>query len=266
LLKGLPTYCQHHPDDDDINLSTVEEFRTSRPHGGCHRVCNYRMNCGHACRLSCHPYDRDHDRSQRNCCEPCRRVPPDCHMNHRCPELCKENCGPCQTQVGPVRLNCGHSRELVYCHDTRDEKAIDLLTKTCQQPVQHTFKICGHVLLTACANSSLPQPVCPGKCGKSIEKCGHPCVRECGSCVGRDHLCGQLCERKMFCGHICGRPCHVGSECPPCRQPCAVVCSHSHCPKRCHVPVSNLRKLLANGQNPFKRLTCHIVRFLPREM
>jgi len=170
-----------------------------------------------------------------------RLVPPDCHMNHRCPNLCKEVCGPCKPQVGPIRLNCGHSCELVYCHDTLDEKAIDLLTKTCQQPVQHTFKICGHFLLTACTNANLPQPKCPGKCRKIIEKCGHACVGECGSYGDRVHWCGQLCKQNMFCGHVCGRLCHVGRVCPPCKQPCAVVCSHSHCPKCCHIPVSNLQ-------------------------
>jgi hypothetical protein len=237
LLKGLPTYCQIHPADEAIVLSSIQDFRTFRPNGGCNRLCNFRMDCGHACNLNCHPFDRAHERVQKNCCEPCMRIPPECHVNHPCPKLCKDDCGPCTAKVGPIRLNCGHSRDLVPCHDTRNEEAIKTLSRTCRQIVSHKFSPCGHSMKTTCANANRAVPVCSGKCSRVIDKCGHKCVKECGQCDG-GHLCSRVCERKMFCGHICGQSCHVGQDCPPCKNTCAVTCTHSSCPKRCNVPVS----------------------------
>lgn len=94
LMKGLPTTCQLHPDDDDIVLSRPDDFRRLRPNGGCSRPCSYRMECGHVCPMACHPIDQSHKIAQRECCEPCTRFPPECIHNHMCPKLCREKCGP----------------------------------------------------------------------------------------------------------------------------------------------------------------------------
>ena len=144
LLKGLPTYCQMNQADEAIQLSSIQDFRTFRPNGGYNRLCNFRMDCGHVCNLNCHPFDREHERVQKNCCEPCMRIPPECHMNHPCPKLCKDNCGPCTAKIGPIRLNCGHLTDLISCHDTRNEEATKRLSRTCQHIVSHKVSPCGH--------------------------------------------------------------------------------------------------------------------------
>jgi len=237
LVKGLPTYCQLHPEDAAIEITTVNDFRTMRPNGGCHRVCNYRMDCGHACRMNCHPFDRRHERVQNNCCEPCRRVAPKCPLSHSCRKLCKDECGRCTEPMDPILLSCGHSSNSVVCHDIRNEKSIESLTKRCKHVVRHTFADCGHVMDTTCSNANREEPVCPSKCGKIIGGCGHRCINACGKCDG-EHSCCVTCDRKMFCGHTCGRGCHLGKDCPPCKLPCEVKCSHSSCAKWCCVPVS----------------------------
>ncbi|GAX15209.1 hypothetical protein FisN_12Lh085 [Fistulifera solaris] len=238
LLPGLPTYCSLHPDDDPIVLSKMEDWRTCRPNGGCSRPCHFRMECGHECTSSCHPNDKDHKLLQRNCCKPCKRVPSECPFGHQCNKLCKEDCGTCDVNVGNVRLNCGHSMDNVRCHQVCNDKQVETLTKLCMHPVSHVFTACGHTAQTSCGNANRPSPVCPLKCGKAIELCGHPCTRDCGSCEG-DHFCELKCERVLFCGHLCGRQCHGSEECPPCFERCAVKCSHSGCPKKCHAPCAS---------------------------
>lgn len=235
LLPGLPTYCFLHPDDEPVLLSRMEDWRLYRPNGGCRRQCNFRMECGHECYSSCHPNDRDHKLLQRNCCKPCKRVPPGCSFGHLCTKLCKAECGPCNVKVGSVRLNCGHSMDNVLCHQV--EKEVETLTKLCRYQVTHSFSSCGHTAKTTCGNANRPSPVCPMKCGKPVELCGHPCILQCGSC-GSEHFCGQKCDRILFCGHECGQKCHGNSDCSPCSQRCAVICSHSRCPKKCNEPVS----------------------------
>lgn len=236
LLKGLPTTCQLHPDDPPIVLTCKQDFREQRPNGGCSRPCNYRMACGHACRMACHPFDREHTEAQRQCLERCMRVPPGCPMDHPCPKLCKDECGPCMSNVGPIQLSCGHSMANVYCHEARDSKNIEKLSRRCLVHVPFTFDPCGHSGMTTCANSKKEKPLCPAECGVRCPSCGHPCAKLCSECDS-NHDCGRKCERMMFCGHVCERPCHGDSPCPPCRKRCPVQCAHSICPKKCHSPV-----------------------------
>lgn len=237
LRKGLPTCCQLHPDDEPVELCCVEDFRTLRPNGGCNRMCNFRLNCGHMCRLNCHPFDKKHETSQIKCFEPCVRIPSDCPSNHVCPKMCYQDCGSCSYKVGPIRLDCGHSISSAMCHLVNSIDGMSSLTRTCQQRVNHSFEICHHTCETTCANANSLIPKCPSKCGQTLDECGHPCKENCGHNDKR-HNCGQRCERLMFCGHSCNRDCHIGKDCPPCNKPCSVKCSHSACPRKCNIPVS----------------------------
>lgn len=177
VLKGLPTTCQLHPNDEPIVLCQKSDFRARRPNGGCERPCSYRLPCGHACPLMCHPTDPEHHFAQRNCSEPCRRFPPYCNRKHLCKKLCKEDCGPCTALVGPIDLTCGHTEDRVRCHDVRDEAAIDEYSKKCNHTVTHKFEPCGHELETTCANSRREHPQCPGKCDAQM-MCLHLCQKE----------------------------------------------------------------------------------------
>jgi hypothetical protein len=192
------------------------------------------MDCGHQCRLSCHPFDRKHNGwTAMKCVEPCRRVPVDCAKGHKCPRLCKEDCGLCTFKVGPFQLlNCFHMAEDVHCYEVCSEKAIEALSIRCSKEVEFVFEPCGHKEKTFCANSKKQNPICPAKCGKTVEKCGHNCANVCGQCQEENHACQRNCERKLFCGHLCEKPCHSG-HCPPCAKACVVRCVHSTCPKLC---------------------------------
>jgi hypothetical protein len=84
IMAGLPTRCQHHP-DDALLMKDPTEFRRSRPNGGCSLKCSARMPCGHSCPLRCHPFDPKHVLIQ--CFEPCRRIPRLCPDSHPCPKV-----------------------------------------------------------------------------------------------------------------------------------------------------------------------------------
>lgn len=176
LRTGLPTTCQLHPDDEPVELSIPDHFRTIRPNGGCNRPCRCRLSCGHVCPMMCHPIDRDHRNAQKMCCEPCKRFPPECPKGHTCPKLCKDPCGPCCAPVGPVSLNCGHTAERARCHDVRSPSALKEFSSRCQTIFPHKFAKCGHEVETTCANSRSSDPQCPALCG-SLAKCGHPCSK-----------------------------------------------------------------------------------------
>lgn len=173
VLKGLLTTCQLHPDDEPLLLQKPSEFREKRPNGGCNRPCRFRLSCGHACPLKCHPKDREHKNSQRNCCEPCKRFPLDCKNNHPCSKLCKEECGLCRARVGPKILVCRHVVSNAMCYQVNSQEAIENLSLVCQKQVLYKFD-CGHEALTSCANSRSTQPICPETCGR-VSQCEHRC-------------------------------------------------------------------------------------------
>jgi len=188
LMCGLPTCCQLHPYDDAIEICMPADFRTIRPNGGCGRSCNLRMQCGHACPLACHPVDRTHELAQRECCEPCRRFPPECNRDHPCPKLCKDECGPCLVDVRPVQLICGHWADFARCHDVRNDEALKELSGRCRTSVLHEFQNCGHNVETTCGNSRSTVPICPATCSE-IAPCGHPCANKCVSTCMTRLLC-----------------------------------------------------------------------------
>ncbi|KAL7565937.1 hypothetical protein ACA910_008397 [Epithemia clementina (nom. ined.)] len=230
VMKGLPTVCQVHRNDDPILLSSRQQFRAYRPNGGCTRKCNYRLGCGHVCPMCCHPTDQSHTNVQ--CFEPCARAPPDCNRGHRCTKLCCDLCGPCHMDVGPVGLPCGHIAQSILCHDARNDEALEKRSKDCKQIVQFRFESCGHVSETTCGNARSDEPKCPELCMQMLS-CDHPCQKRCGSC-GSGHDCKKPCERTLFCGHRCLTKCHVPDRCPPCPNgQCGNRCAHSSCPKSC---------------------------------
>ena len=52
---GLPLSCVQHPNDALFVADTAASF-TKRPEGGCDKLCNDRLPCGHACTKFCHSY------------------------------------------------------------------------------------------------------------------------------------------------------------------------------------------------------------------
>lgn len=53
--KGLPLCCKQHPDDINFIADTPASF-DKRPEGGCDKLCDGRLVCGHSCPKFCHNY------------------------------------------------------------------------------------------------------------------------------------------------------------------------------------------------------------------
>jgi hypothetical protein len=113
------------------------------PNGGCDKICEMQMNCGHSCLSHCHVIDREH----KNCFS--------CIKN--CPKklACKHYCG----------MKCGHLSE---CGN-------------CQVLVSKTIDSCKSEIKCECGKSP-KQSKCTQKCGKQLA-CGlHVCQEMCINC------------------------------------------------------------------------------------
>ena len=54
VFPGLPVQCQTHTDQCHL-LCQPGDFARDCPNGGCNMVCGKPMECGHTCKLKCHP-------------------------------------------------------------------------------------------------------------------------------------------------------------------------------------------------------------------
>lgn len=76
--------------------------------GGCDKLCETRLECGHACPRQCHSYDVEH--KQIRCARPCAKKHPQC--GHDCRQLCGMPCGPCSEEVQRRIEKCGHFKKV----------------------------------------------------------------------------------------------------------------------------------------------------------
>ena len=239
---SLPLICQSH--NEEVAAETAEEFAEKAPDGGCQRPCEVRLDCGHACKRSCHPYDVDH---VEYCCgEPCARKIVGCY--HICPKLCWKKCETnCSEIVEKILPSCGRKRRMkcgrdlngVQCAEQCDKilpcshrcqsYCGETCTRKCQELVKRTDWPCGHEVTIAC--SATPAD-CTAPCGATLE-CGHQCPGKCGECrMGRVHSrCKLTCHRVLVCSHDCKASCT--KSCPPCTLTCQNRCVHSECKQPC---------------------------------
>lgn len=245
--KALPLQCQNHPNEKV--LAMVAEDFSKCPEGGCTKVCNVRLECGHACPRICHPYDRDHKLFQ--CQKRCNKKLSCRHQCRRRCYDCTNKCGPCLEMVEKRVQECGHIIELpCYQPPTKamcTKKCPKLLPcghfcqSRCSDPCNPQCFVnikkllpCGHKVDVACYLK--PEEVrCPVPCDTLLQ-CLHQCEGTCGRChQGRLHVhCASKCGRTLVCGHVCTFPC--AEECPPCLKKCENYCPHSKCPKNCYEP------------------------------
>lgn len=183
--------------------------------------------------------------------KPCQKVI--CQDGHRCPNVCFQECQPCQVKVPKIILKCGH-RQMVPCSVSESDfccqepcskvlrcghRCSHLCGENCVRlcPEKVTVKLnCGHSQLVKCGHVEdlkygLPVK-CTTKCDTTLD-CGHACPGSCHSCFeGRFHeRCQQACKRLLVCSHKCQEPCM--GECPPCQRTCQNRCVHSQCKKKC---------------------------------
>lgn len=277
--SALALCCQNHP-KNIAKVSTAEDFKKNVPDGGCTKLCNFRMECGHSCIRMCHPYDREH--TEIECRKPCNKLL--CDLGHKCPKLCFESCGKCTVPIKKIIPSCQHEN-LVPCHlEAKDfpckeicNKILDcghICSKLCHQPckpcktkIEKAFG-CGHKISLYChENDSII--VCNKLCYKYLP-CGHKCNKNCGiipcpPCEALikislpcNHLveikcsensfksihCEQGCAKKMACDHECKLICGHEGNCGPCDEICKniLICGHC-CGLKCGEICPNLCKI-----------------------
>ena len=239
--------CCFNHSDTKTEIRTVADFKNV-PEGGCDRPCDVRLECGHVCKLYCHPTDRRHE--DYTCKQPCAKQ---CENGHPCPKLCSQKCTVCRVKVQKLMPKCGHYQNIPCCvmpeafecqaPCTKKCKQGHLCNKLCSQDcgdcttaVQKEHPICGHIqdvfchmdpalseCRFPCEKSCSTNPENPHKCEKL---CGLPCgdckvpvlktLPQCGheqwvECYRNPiyHICQEWCDRKLSCGHPCTNKCGV---------------------------------------------------------
>ncbi|KAF9139293.1 hypothetical protein BGX30_008146 [Mortierella sp. GBA39] len=240
---GFLLRCRNHPETEFL-VSCPTDFKTYAPNGGCTRLCDQVLQCGHVCTMLCHSDDKDHQ--QFKCAQPCPRLHPQC--DHVCLKECGQECGDCQQPVGALPLSCGHVLAKAYCFQRQDPSRA-----RCKERVVRKLPHCEHEHPMDCYRD--PETFkCHKRCDALLD-CGHSCTKHCFECqaasLRADGLpdvpppgkvvdrtnhssCLQKCGKLMHCGHSCGAYCHIGDECPPCKQICILTCTHSKCMRPCN--------------------------------
>ncbi|XP_033117882.1 NFX1-type zinc finger-containing protein 1-like [Anneissia japonica] len=229
----LQLNCHNHP-KTKVKAFIAKDFEKC-PLGGCDRMCEIRLKCGHVCPNYCHPNDTHHEKYE--CREPCVRT---CDRGHPCSRRCFQNCLPCKVIVSRT-LNCSHEaqipcakfnepvdcsepcgRKLQCGHKCKRKCYERCLLWRCLEIVNKSFNSCGHDLQVKCYID-----VCPAPC-ENMLSCGHGCKNKCGeSCTNK---CTEIIDKTFTCGHTMNVPCFT----PSCRFPCSreKTCGHP-CPNIC---------------------------------
>ncbi len=214
--ESLPLQCQIHK-DQAVKVKKAEDFAKC-PEGGCQKLCNTRLDCGHACKRLCHPCDREH--KNYKCIEKTKKKLPRC--SHY--ELVS-----CSADIKKVKCSAT-CEKMLPCGHRCAEKCLNPCTIKCKHPVEKKLS-CGHTVQADCYVK--PElVVCSVPCTSLLE-CEHECSGTCGECHrGRLHVqCKVKCDRTLICEHICKFPCTP--TCPPCTEVCKNFCVHSECRKMC---------------------------------
>ncbi|CAH0047223.1 unnamed protein product [Clonostachys solani] len=184
----LEICCPRHP-ETPIVCSEPRDFKDKSPDGGCTELCGKPLECGHMCKSKCHS-DMMHQNTP--CNEPCDRLRDDC--DHPCRKLCKEDCGPCEANMGGLKLSCGHVKKNAICKERG--WAGDII---CQTKVQKRIFFCKHLVPTECLGR--PDELrhddkfeCISRCGQKLA-CGHVCSAMCSECTVEDGW-GHVYEHK----------------------------------------------------------------------
>ncbi|XP_021369417.1 NFX1-type zinc finger-containing protein 1-like [Mizuhopecten yessoensis] len=199
--NALPLVCQNHPQTRTL-VTDAEDFNRS-PDGGCDRKCDFRLCCGHVCRLFCHPKDKEH--IDYKCKETCNKA---CSNDHQCRKKChfEEEC-KCPILM-KKDLPCGH-KATMKCHiHPEDHK--------CTVNVEKTLP-CGHVLTLQC-NSKPESILCKEFVNRTLGRCGHDAIMECS--VNPDTFkCRILVTHTLErCVHEVTLECHVDATAYQCKR------------------------------------------------
>ncbi|CAL1546920.1 unnamed protein product [Lymnaea stagnalis] len=237
--------CVNHPHHITY-VANPEDFQREVPEGGCNKLCETPLSCGHLCTRMCHASDRFHEETK--CQQPCLKT---CLQGHPCQKDCYEECGDCEVRVTKYMPLCGHD-DLVPCsknvedvtcsqncgqtmscgHTCRGQCGRCMMQaqhQACLERVDVIWPLCKHTVNVECSTDPSVDP-CPEKCTERLE-CTHRCKGTCGGCLSnRVHKpCLEKCKKPLPCGHFCSGPC--GGQCVPCGTRCLSSCRHSDCNK-----------------------------------
>ena len=218
----LKLQCTNHPEEGTA-VKTADDFKKV-PLGGCSRDCETRLDCGHVCRLKCHPTDLKH--LVYKCKAPCSKVI--CDRNHKCPMLCSAPCPFCSVIVEKI-LPCRH-----VC---KRECKTDIRNIMCEEKVHKTLS-CSHVHLLPCHMSTAGlNKECDVIINKELQ-CGHRKTEKCNG-SGR---CDEIVLKILGCNHICQAACHQNPEDIRCKVNVekTLPCGHMHT-LLCSTSIDNVR-------------------------
>ena len=219
VSDDLELKCQVH--GTLTYVSNKEDFQARVPEGGCLLDCGFKMRCGHACPLQCHPKDRAH--LSIKCLKDCMIT---LKCGHKCSKYCHEDCGKCTTIIKDCKLPCDHTIKQIKCSDATDPNY------KCKTRIKVKLA-CGHKSSKNC-HMNIESVKCKEPCNKALD-CGHICRGLFHDCEANGHLkCVQSCKELLNCSHYCASPCHA-KEVPHglCSEPCFANCNHSTCSKKC---------------------------------
>ena len=251
--KALPLYCCNHP-ETKFSAEKDTDFSANAPNGGCNRMCDIRLPCGHSCTQMCHVADTEHkqyeckkdceltlscghthtvpcfESSDYKCTTPCLKD--SCERGHTCKEVCHypKSCGPCNEIVSTKLPNCSHEHKL-KCH-------VNVNNYLCKRPCEKILK-CGHSCPKEC------HEWCEMYCSKEVPialTCGHEQMIECYRKMKNDP-CNEQISLKLACGHMLEIKCYQKdskfnvckekcSKLLPCGHPCTETCG-KNCTSLC---------------------------------
>jgi hypothetical protein len=246
------------------------------PHGGCRLPCNTQLECGHTCKMLCHPISH----REINCIQECSKPRP-LGCTHKCPKGCWEDCGLCTVKTKKLRIQCGHTVTL-QCH-------IDADGVPCSERCGYSM-ICGHSCRETCCPTGhdTRRHKCMIPCNRT-PLCGHNCPKKCFEQCGKSSVqntylyissqkvsnsvmqttgrCMTRVMRKLPCGHSLQTECHVdiltlicASQCGkglPCGHECIQPCGHTdRCGTNCKEEVKKIVLKCRHTPSHWVKVSC----------
>ena len=222
--NALPLYCCNHP-ETKYSAMKDSDFIANAPNGGCRKMCDIRLPCGHSCAKICHAIDPD-------------------HKNYLCQKTCKYtfNCGHTHTvlcsQMSNIFMKCPTPCLMVVCergHKCRRTCHYPKPCGLCYETVTIRFPKCLHEQKLMCYLSTHPQKyeyICKWPCEKKLS-CGHSCPKKCGEDC--ETHCLEEVAIMLNCGHYTKVKCYskhtLNSVVCTEQVNCELACGHSFkCP------------------------------------
>ena len=212
---ALPLYCCNHP-TTKYSAKKESDFLNFSPNGGCQKMCDIRLPCGHSCTYKCHIIDVEHKTFK--CTKTCERC---CERGHVCKEMCHIPlpCSPCNVHVTTKMPVCLHEQTL-KCYVSIDLQKYKYF---CKSPCEKKYD-CEHVCQKKCGE------ICQTVCTEKVETmlpCGHPTMIECHRKRQKDPFvmnCKALVKVELACSHTITTECRETKYKTYLRNKCKEMC------------------------------------------